>query len=189
MVAHVPTVGRTIVLPIMFDLARSSSGKIIPGPGTAGALDCAMWESVQRKRADILLTATVPYDPIWEGCKHGKVAEEYVRSDMPHACIIFHEARWYSTIGEAVAAAEYIQAHNLDAPDDPIVMLVVMVKWWHLPRTRMIVRRVFRHKGLRCQVVFKPHWLAVTLRAAIHEVAGYVANYRRISDLIRNKEI
>ncbi len=165
----------TVIAPIMGDLDEDDRGTIILGPASKKACDHAI-EEAKRMREEggrplILLTATVPDRGEYSHCteRMGKIAERYIHSVDPTLPTRYHEAKWFITIGEIAAVAEFLKAHDVG-------QLSLPVKWFHAIRVWVIMWVVFTAKKVQCPKRVPMHSAKTDLGDLIHEFVAVFVN-------------
>lgn len=178
----------TLIAPIMGDLEEDENGTIVLGRASKRACVHAITEA-RRVREEgrqplILLTATVPDRGNYKHCteRMGKIAERYINAADPTLQTRYHEAKWFITIGEIVAIAEFLEAHEVKE-------LLLPVKWFHAIRVWVIAGTIFRRKGLRPRMRILIHWAKTDLLDVAHEVVGVFVNALDLRDWRRSGHI
>lgn len=171
------TQGVTIIVPIAWKLDRDVRGTIICGPGTKEACDHAIEIARETPSSLVLLTPTHA-SAEWEHVAMCDVMAQYIAEHAPDVTCAINQAPWFNTMGEVTAAASYI-AQRLR--NGPVMQVVFVVKSWHLPRLRMIVRVIFKGRNVRIPIEYKTHSVpAPLLDRVVREPIAFVMNRLRL---------
>ena len=171
------TQGTTIIVPIAWKLDRDEHGTIICGPGTKEACDHAIKIALKTPSSLILLTPTNA-GAEWEHITMCRVMADYIKAQAPDTPQITSEAPWFNTMGEVTAAASYTARCKREVSVEKVIFVV---KSWHLPRLRMIVRVIFKGRKLNVPVGYETHFVpAPILDRTVREPIAFVLNSLRL---------
>lgn len=139
-----------IIVPVSCDFDYEE-GKVIPGRETKIACDGAT--KMMDNRSYILLTATRDGKK-WDRVRMMDVMKVYLLSQGIHPRRIKEkQATTFNTFGEMQAVARYVSQNVLfgvASPGVPRGCIILVVKWWHAPRCRLLLRyHLFRERGRR----------------------------------------
>jgi hypothetical protein len=144
----------TLIVPVPFELARNARNEVICGPGTKLACDQAITfaRAIQNTRVFFSATqASAKYDRV----VMGRVMEGYVNKHAPNVPTDFHESPLFSTIGDLIALAEFINKWKRSRPKLGLVLFTT--KDWHAKRIEQVAKAVFRWKGCDMAIQLKTH--------------------------------
>jgi hypothetical protein len=89
--------------------------------------------------------------------------------------VTYFPARWFTTMGEVLAVAEYIQKvrrNNLLQFES----IVFVVKAYQKKRLKMLVKLIFRYKHIRIHVDYDTYEAETDQNALSHEQLGMISN-------------
>lgn len=147
------TKGVTIFIPVPWKLARNEQGRIICGPGTEEACDYAAQLALKTPRSEILLTATVPTSPVWDGVIMSQLMAEHIACRYPELSLRYEKSPHFNTHGDVIAAAEYLK--RCERKSVVVQEIVYIVKAWHKPRLKLYVDSVFSQHGVTTPVRYE----------------------------------
>lgn len=171
-----------VVLPIMFDLAKSST-TIIPGPGTTYTLEEAAMlvnrrTAAEKSAAMVLFTACEATNPKWQRVNMGRLCETWFNRRWPHINTTYEQADTFNTVGELEALTRYLNQNR------NVTSATIVVKSWHAPRVRLIVRRIQKAGHLKTPVTVRSHrypWRIdmYNVGTMVREQIAYAVTYAR----------
>ena len=189
---NTPASHDTLIVPIAADLTHDEKGIVVVGPLTKTACDLALQIATEVKNPVILTTASFAGDQ-YGRVMMGEVMKSYLCKNLPpyispEQGVSFYLARWFNTMGEVLAVAEYIQwmyGHDTDA----LQKVIFAVKMYHMPRLEMLVRRIFFIKEIQVPVEYCTHHVPIDLRTIEHERHQKQADTMLLESRIKSEEI
>lgn len=164
-----------LFVPVPWQLERDETGTIVCGPGTKEVCDMVIGlASVMCARPRILLTPTNA-GPEWDSVVMAEVMDRHIARYAPKLQRVIHLADAFNTLGEVIAVASYLQ--YIKQQGEEIEEVTFVVKSWHAPRLKMLVRRVFKKRGIEVPCRFVTCNVAADWKTRIlREWVAYLEN-------------
>jgi uncharacterized SAM-binding protein YcdF (DUF218 family) len=135
------------------DLARSPAGAVILGEDTRRACNQAAYLANRDPRSRVVVTAS--YAPKFDGQWMGNLMREYIveKRDVPADRVFAikegpgERPTEFNTYGEMFMLARFIKKDER-AGYFNLIRIVLVVKWWHMPRALLLCKFNLRKRGL-----------------------------------------
>lgn len=98
----------------------------------------------------------------------GQVMRKYINQFAPEVNVIAVVGETFNTSGEMKAFAHVVEGYASMDKRDPQVNCIVVVKWWHAWRSKLLCRYWLKKKGLgnaalkviECESLVSPKYIA-----------------------------
>lgn len=105
--------------------------------------------------ADCTIITAAGKAPNYENVLMSKVMKDYILSLFPSAKVVALQGETFNTDGEVRALAGFVKAMGSDTE------IIICGKWWHLPRTRLLLDVRLKERGMDMVWVSQRHCRSV----------------------------